>query len=171
MKDKDFSSKFNELIKTDDKIIGYFSAYNDESKNDSYNTGFEMLIKEDKFYFAVNESGLYIVIERGSKDVSSTFYVKSGYYSWEDIKQFKFDNKYNALTIKFSDGKDVLVFIKTIEENVKKYLLTKECEPDINDTEFQKNRKKIEKEKSTNAFVGAILTILLIIVFIIIKTC
>jgi hypothetical protein len=164
--DEDLQAKFTDILKEDENIIGYFSAYNNESKMDTGNM-FDVFVKKDKYYFAVKNDGLHMLVEKDSRASEYSYSIKSGYYSWDSIKEFTFHETFGEQTIimKFADGKDLLVFITQIDENTNAFLLTKKCEPDSNDIEFQNKRKEVEKNKSRDTLIGIVVLIIIIILF------
>jgi len=161
-------SIFNGKINSDDNVFGYFYATNEESKANS--SPFDLIVKKDKFYFAISKNGLYLVAERDDKYSGTDYFVKSGFYLWETIKLLEIEKKGKRpyLKLQFSDGRDLLVFIDIIDEDTKNILISKECQPDSNDEEFIKNKKKVDKSKNISLIISIIG---LIVFFILIRGC
>ena len=154
-------SRFNKISNINNEIIGYFYATNYESYANTSSFSFHRM-KEDHFYFALSQDGIYIDIERRYPEDDVVF-VKSGFYSWNVIKLLELykNDKNNRLKFIFADGKELLVNIELINDDVRNLLLSKECQPNIHDEEFKKNKARIDKHK----LIGTIISIILGIIF------
>jgi hypothetical protein len=159
----DVAAKFAGVIEINEKVLGYFHAWNKESQSELIT---DVFVKKDQFFFALTESGMYIGVERDRRASETKYFVKSGYYLWESIKLLKLEkkNKEPSLTIQLADGSALIAAVDLIDEKTRELLFSKEREPAPDDVEFNQNKEKANKEKRINTILGLIGIVIFIII-------